>query len=310
MSIPENQLVTWSRQGATKTAQETHEYIRRAIKASSSPLIQRGFTEGPGRDFEIYLQGSYKNTTNIRGDSDVDVVVQFNLTSSGDTSLLNIYEQQLWASDFVAATYRWSDFRADVLAALRSYCGWQNVDATGNKSLKLKKIDGKLAADIVPCIQHRKYVSFYGTNRSYIEGVQFWTQRENRAVVNFPKVHFKNGAAKNAADKTNGNYKPIVRMFKNARSSLASSGVISKDVAPSYFLECLLYNVPDHLFVSNLQQSYIGILGWLLDAFNDGSANSFSCQNEQTLLFGTTEEQWIKTDALELLKGLVHLWMD
>lgn len=140
--------------------------------------------------------------------------------------------------------------------------------------------------------------------------MQFWTQRENRSVVNFPKEHYKNGAAKNDANRTNGNYKPIVRMFKNARSSLVSSGVISKDVAPSYFLECLLYNVPDHLFISNLQQSYIGIVSWLIEAFKSRSADSFTCQNEQTLLFGATEEQWTITDALELLEGLVHLWTD
>lgn len=306
MSISEMQLQAWSSQGATKTAQITHEYIRNAIAASSSPLIQKGLTEG--QDFEIYLQGSYKNTTNIRGDSDVDIVVQLNQVFYSDISALTLHERQQYAAAFSDATYGWSSFRIDVLSALQNYCGWANIDNTGNKSIKLKQTSGRLAADIVPCMQHRKYTSFYSNQGIFVEGMKFWTQREARPVVNFPKVHFKNGAAKNSASRTNGQYKPIVRMFKNARGSLVNSGTISKDVAPSYFLECLLYNVPDNLFGSNLQQSYLDILVGLFDALPQRSGASFMCQNEQSLLFGDTEEQWSQKPALEILAALTRLW--
>ncbi len=71
MAIPEEQLEVWSHQGAITTARQTHESIRTALSSHGWP---------DGVDFEVYLQGSYKNATNVRGDSDVDVVVQLKST--------------------------------------------------------------------------------------------------------------------------------------------------------------------------------------------------------------------------------------
>ncbi len=67
MGIPESQLETWSNRGATVISQNTHESIRTAL--DSSDLIKKC-------KYTVYLQGSYKNSTNIYADSDVDVVVQ------------------------------------------------------------------------------------------------------------------------------------------------------------------------------------------------------------------------------------------
>jgi len=70
MAILESQLERWAHQGAVATAKLTADSIRNALKS---------YNYWPaGIDFEVYLQGSYKNSTNIRGDSDVDVVVQLN----------------------------------------------------------------------------------------------------------------------------------------------------------------------------------------------------------------------------------------
>ncbi len=63
-------------------------------------------------------------------------------------------------------------------------------------------------------------------------------------------------------------------------TSIGASG--SKDGAPSYFIECLLHNVPDHLFARKLAPTYVGILDWLETAKIEG----FQCQNGQAPLFG------------------------
>lgn len=63
MAIPESQLETWSHQGAVTTAKTTADSIRNALDSYSS--------WPDGIYFEVYLQGSYKNDTNIRGDSDI-----------------------------------------------------------------------------------------------------------------------------------------------------------------------------------------------------------------------------------------------
>lgn len=106
MPIPESQLETWSHQGAVTTAKATHESIRNALTASTSPVRQL-VANG---SVNIYLQGSYKNDTNIRGDSDVDIVVELN---SIYYSNLSEAEKQLLA--LTTATYNWHHFRADAL---------------------------------------------------------------------------------------------------------------------------------------------------------------------------------------------------
>jgi len=307
MTIPESQLETWSNQGATVTAQNTHKSIRLALNADTSSLKKKGFIEG--RDFEIYLQGSYKNTTNIRGDSDVDVVIQLNRVFEAEISECSTAEQMLYRQMFPYSNYHWGNWRSDVLESLQAYYGWNNINDTGNKSLKLKKGSGRLAADIVPCLQYRRYCRFRSIVDPFVEGVNFYTRRENRPVINYPKLHYENGSVKNSVNHANGWYKPVVRMFKNARYYLISQRLISKDLAPSYFLECLLYNVPNDRFRASFQLSYLEVLVWLSKSLQ-GASSSFICQNEQMPLFGNTPEQWSIVNAQELISALSLLWSE
>ena len=81
--------------------------------------------------------------------------------------------------------------------------------------------------------------------------------------MNYPKEHSRNGSAKSA--QTWDRYKRTVRMFKNARNYLESSGKISADLAPSYFIECLLYNAPDLGFQHSFQNTYAAIVKWVVE---------------------------------------------
>jgi hypothetical protein len=297
MPIPESQLERWSHQGAVSTSSTTYASIQTAFAADSS-LIK-------GMDKEVYLQGSYKNDTNIRGDSDVDVVVQLNSTFGYDFSGLDEEQIRSFSTSYPTnATYLWEHFRADVLRSLRAYYGREAV-TEGDKSLKLNAAPGRLAADIIPSIRHLKYVYFYGPNlEQHVEGIKFWS-RDGRVIVNFPKVHYDNGVAKQFVTRTNGRYKPTVRMFKNARTYLVDQGSLSDDVAPSYFLECLLYNVPDPAFGQSLEDSFVQVWNWL---WKDAPSNTLLCQNGQLLLFGTAPEQWQTSNAKIFLEALRKLW--
>jgi Nucleotidyltransferase domain len=297
VGIPESQLRAWAKQGAVATAASTYDSVNKALLGVSTSLIRY-------RDVDIYLQGSYRNDTNIRGDSDVDVVVELNSTWSQDLSRLTAYEMGLYHKTYSSATYLWEDFRADVLEALKDYFGRKSV-SEGNKCLKVAGSSGRLPADVLVCHEHREYRRFYNAyDQQYVEGVKFWTRKERREVVNFPKVHYENGVKKNSAWRTNGAYKPTVRIFKNARTYLSQRGVIRDDLAPSYFLECLLYNAPDGAFSGTHHQTFLNVLNWLYSA----DLSSLPCQNEQTFLFGPTPEQWNTTDARELVAALIELW--
>jgi hypothetical protein len=93
---------------------------------------------------------------------------------------------------------------------------------------------------------------------------------------------------------------------KNARTKLINDGTITSDLAPSYFVECLLYNVPDDRFVNSYNQTFSNILWYLYES----DISTFVCQNEQTKLFGDTPEQWNTNDGKRFIQALITLWND
>ena len=287
MAIPESQLERWSHKGAVTTAKQTHESIRTALKAYNWPSEVQ---------YEVYLQGSYKNDTNIRGDSDVDVVVQLN--SAFCSNLSDDWKRYF---GFTAATYGWSAFRDDVLKALRDYYGNSKVKE-GKKALKVTT--PYLPADVVVCIQYRKYPNHPRDANDFIEGMTFYVPSEGRWVINYPKIHYENGVKKNKM--TNERYKPTVRMFKNARTYLVDRGVIPADLAPSYFLECLLYNVPNGKFSRSFQDTFYNVVNWLWSA----NLTQFVCQNGQLSLFGNSPEQWSVSKAQSFICAMADLWIN
>ena len=121
-------------------------------------------------------------------------------------------------------------------------------------------------------------------------------------VVNFPRLHHDNGASK--GNRTRDRYKRTVRMFKSARNHLEATGQIISGLAPSYFLECLLYNAPDSAYQARFQDTYCSIVNWM----NQAKLESMLCQNGQLYLFGQAEEQWSAENAKTLAAKLVNLW--
>lgn len=93
-------------------------------------------------------------------------------------------------------------------------------------------------------------------------------------------------------------------MFKAARNRLVEKEALNRDDAPSYFVECLLYNVPNHLFKQKRAATYTGILDWLKTAKLKG----LKCQNGKVPLFGRGREQWTVDKARAFVKGLQELW--
>jgi hypothetical protein len=296
LTIPELQLERWSHQGPTAGASAAYESVRRGLASKNSPIRDL--------DFEVYLQGSYKNDTNIRTDSDVDIVLQLNSTFHYDDSAMREEEKTALRRSTPQPTYSWEGFRSNTLKALKSYFDESSV-TEGNKSVKLSGDSGRLPADIVVCLQFRKYRKFRSEeDHSFTEGITFRDLNENRWVVNFPKQHYERGVSKNSEEQTDGCYKPTVRLFKNARNNLIDQRVITDALAPSYFLESLIYNVPNNLFSSNLQKTLYGTLFWLTES----DLSDLPCPNQQLPLFGSASEQWSLDSAKKTVGGLSELW--
>jgi len=297
MAIPNSKLETWSHQGAVATAKATHEAIRKALNEAQFP---------ENVTFSCFLQGSYKNSTNIRGDSDVDLVVELTSTFCSDTSSLAQKEREAHKKDLIPAQYRWTDFRQDVLRALKDRFGVSQIDE-GKKTLKLKQQSGMLPADIVVCLEHRKYLDYLSQeNNHFLKGITFYVPSEERWVINYPVQHYENGCCRNSDTETKGIYKPFVRVLKNARSFLSNVGKLKRDDAPSYFIECLLFNVPSGEFTASLSDTFVNTLNWL--SANLSNASMFKCQNGILRLFGEEPDQWKLEKAAEFVKNICELW--
>ena len=299
MPIPESQLQTWSNQGVTVSSAYTYKAIRSALEDSGHLS---------GRDIDIYLQGSYANHTNIRGDSDVDIVAELQSSHYYNTDRLPDYQRQAYDRDHSSTDYGWDDFRQDVVRALSERFG-SDVDASASRCVKVKGRSSRLPADVVVALEYRVYTRYVSLeDHHYISGIRFKDLSTAEWIINFPKLHRKNGSAKNDHSRTRNNYKPTIRMFKNARTRLVDARTISKEIAPSYFVECLLYNVPDQLFIGTFQERYCGILSWIQAKFQMYVAQGFTCQNEQSSLFGKESTQWNVDDAVTLVNCLASLW--
>lgn len=298
MTIPEAQLETWSHQGPTLGAAATRQAVYTAL---GSTVKARGLE---GKNFDVYLQGSYRNDTNIRGESDVDVVVELQTTFRSDISRLTTGERVTFAKKYPgSAEYTLETFRADVLATLRAYFGSSAVTER-NKCINIAPNGSRLPGDVVVCLQYRKYTHIsegYG-GENYIPGIWFVTRRERREIINYPKPHYENGVKKQAS--TNEWFKPTVRMFKNARTYMVDRNLIDKDLAPSYFLQCLVHNAPDKSFGQSYQATFINVL----TALAKMDTQTFICENGQVPLFGDTPEQWKVSDAINFMGALVKLW--
>jgi hypothetical protein len=293
--IPESQLATWSNQGGTANSMTAHKSIRFALEALDSPIY--------GRDFEIFLQGSYRNSTNIRADSDVDVVVQSNEVFYKDLSRLPADQQAAQARSYGEGRHNAKDWRADVENALRKKFG-DALKAGSGKAFHVVTGPGNMTADVLPAVMFKNYTYFASTNNEgYDEGLEFM-DASGKYTVNYPKVHIKNGEARNSQQQTSGHYKPAVRMFKNARNRAVERGFFRDGGAPSYFVECLLYNVPDPCFTAGMQDTFVAVVNHLSKNVIDG----YRCQNGLLPLFGTASTQWNTGDAHALIESLIRLW--
>lgn len=232
----EETLTNWSR-AASQTEEErisnAISMIKDAIKASETLKNKK---------IEIFVQGSYANNTNVKTKSDVDVCVV--LKSTFYSKYPNGYTRKDYG--FSVGTYTFKEFRKDVINALKSKYGNDNIKA-GNKSIKMESTSYRVEADAVPAFEYRNYQitnSLSPTN--FKEGIKFYSQNKDEEVINYPKLHIENGKYKNT--NTQRRYKRVTRIFKRIRYQMIDSGIPVKKCISSFLIESLLSNVPNSYF--------------------------------------------------------------
>ena len=294
MSIPESQLQTWSHQGSITQSSQTYAAIKNTLEAANTPYANK--------NYKVFLQGSYGNATNIYAESDVDVVIVLDDCWQRDLTALSNSEKEAYYNSYPKATYSYAHFKRDVLKVLTNKFG-TDVN-TGDKAIAISANGSRRNADVIAAIQFRRYYKFNGIrDQSYDEGICFYNKESNR-IANYPKQHSENLTSQHQA--SSARLKPMVRILKNLRSKLADDNLIKKGIAPSYYLEGLLYNVPSEKFSNSCQDSFVNAINWIQ---RNADKSDLVCANGQHyLLRENSHTCWDPTNFEKFLEAAVKLW--
>lgn len=298
MSIPESQFDNWHGTGADAGSATARERIINALEMDRSAIDD----DAP---VDTFLQGSYKNDTHTHGSSDVDIVVKLESTWVSETSELNPEELERYDSNTSDASYTYSDFRQDVFTTLKTRFNSRSSKPVKWDGKAIEINDGPLPVnvDAVPCRDYRIYHSYPPGGEPDIDhGIAFRSRYGSERIINFPKIHYNNGTEKHS------NYKETVRIFKNARDYYNEywNSVFSID-APSYFIECLIYNVPERIIRrSSRTNRFIEVLDHLQTENTD--LTMFDQVSEMEGLFGDSNTQWTVSEAETMLSRLRSMW--
>lgn len=290
MAIPESQLEIWSKQGSVSQSSSTYASVKKALEDSRAIYKDRSF--------EVFLQGSYANDTNIYAESDVDIVIRLDSIFRGDIDSLSAEEKNAY-HNLPNATYDFKDFKRAVVIRLQNAFGKESI-TEGNKAIKIKPSQSRRSVDVVVAHQHRNY---YSWPNGYVPGIVFPTLLHSE-IINYPKRHSENCTNKHQG--TAQNFKPLVRIFKNIRSVLVENKAITKDIAPSYFIEGLLHNAPKELFIGSYEDMIVNILNWFQDM---SDRSKLLCANEQYyLLRDNVSVCWPPANAQKFINETIKLW--
>lgn len=247
-----------------------------------------------GTSIRVYAKGSYANNTNVRLDSDVDIVVEnqeccyyeFFECDAAPPGLITPYTGE-WTADL---------WRREVTTAIVNCFGRSDVDTSGEVALAVSEKRGsRPSADVVPSFTFYRYDT--SDQRVSHQGSRVF-KKSSGYIDNWPQQQLTNGRRKNTA--TGQRYKNYARALKNAENVLVKTGAMK--AKPSYLMECLAWNVPDATLRSgDLDGGFRATLVWLWEHLTDQyNREDWEEPNGLKYLFGG-HQKWTPADAKEVV---------
>lgn len=294
MGIPESQLEVWSHQGSITQSAATYNTIKNVLEATTAAYH--------GKNYKVFLQGSYGNDTNIYAESDVDVVIRLDDVYYSDLEQLSSEDKDAYDQAFIPATYSYAEYKREVLRVLTDRFGTDVV--AGDKAIAVAANGSRRKSDVIVAMQFRRYWKFKSTyDATFDEGICFFDGAGTR-IANYPKQHSENLTAKHQESKKW--LKPMVRILKNIRSKLVADGRLEPGIAPSYYIEGLLYNVPNNKFGSSYADCFVNAMNWIQ---TEANKSELVCANEQYyLLWEGTPTSWERADGEAFIEAAIKLW--
>lgn len=280
----------WSQPLGQVEADKAENAIRAVKKALDAS------TALANRRTSVFVQGSYRNRTGVRQESDVDVCIQCHDMFYHNDIPLPDTEAGL---GFVSSTYSFRDFRDDVHRALNSYFGENNV-TPGNKAFEVHENTYRVDADVVACIDYRHYYRDRQGNLAIAPGTALYS-RDGVRVTNFPEQQYENGVWKN--QQVHERFKPMVRVFKKLSCDMAENGAKAAEPMKSFLLESLVWNVPHQAFYgTSLRAQVDSVLTALWTLLGQRTDGQWMEENNIKPLFAAGQK-WTSGQAREFVQA-------
>ena len=295
MPIPESQLETWSHQGSITQSSNTYNTIKNVLEASTTPYA--------GKNFKVFLQGSYGNDTNIYAESDVDIVIRLDDCFQSDLTDLTEDEKAAYKSAFQRRDLHARRLQAGCpVGAHGAVRGCRQGRRQGHCHRRewFASQGRRDRGDPVPALLQVPVVERLRVRRRHL----LLQRQAGERIANYPKQHSANLTTKHQALRSGSSR--MARVFKNMRSRMVDDGLIKAGVAPSYYIEGLLYNVPNEKLTSSYQDCVVNTLNWYRQ---EASKTDLVCANEQYYLLRDGHHTcWTQANCDAFVEAAVRLW--
>lgn len=281
-------FTTWSK-GPSETEKQRAENAERQIReavADNDNLNKR--------NIRVFTQGSYRNRVNVRKDSDVDIGVLCFDTYFPDYPDDNVKGLVEKAAE--PATYTYATFKNELEEALVARFG-RGAVTRGSKAFDIKANSYRVEADVAAFFEHRRYTS----PTHYLSGVELIPDDSKPPRIrNWPEQHYENGVSKN--DACSRRYKRIVRVLKSLSNEMASNGIDSAKKAPSFLVECLVWNTPNEYLTREVYVSAVrATLAHLFNqTMNEETCSEWGEVSELKYLFRGSQP-WTRASAHQFI---------
>jgi Nucleotidyltransferase domain len=285
--ITEETLNSWA-QGPKATEQEKCERAERAVRKAISDDARL-----QALDVTVFVQGSYRNKTNVRQNSDVDICVRLNGT------FFPYYPEGTDRTTFgnTASDISYRQYKALVGLALERHFDTNSV-TRGDKAFKIHENTYRIDCDVIATLEHRHYGFRADSTPYFLSGIGFDTDSGKR-VTNWPEQNYDNGWTKHS--NTGHRYRKVVRMIKRLRDLMQTERVAAANIA-SCLIEAMVWNVPNNLFGHPTYRDDLrAIMAHCFNAtLNDDDCSEWCEVNDIKYLFRSSQP-WTRVQAHNFL---------
>lgn len=286
MNITEQQLITWSKPVSNSEDQMCQNAISQITAALKAKF---------GSKISIFLQGSYRNNTNVRLNSDVDIVMRYDDAYYPDLQRLSEADKATYNAQRTFAGYNFDQLKTDTQYALMAV--FTTDVKRKNKCIQINGNTNRVTADVIPCFVLKRFKTLQTIEA---EGIKFYSD-DNHEIISFPNQHYFNGTAK--TEETYRLYKRIVRILKVINYRLIENGTISDKLVSSFFIECLVYNVSNNNFISgNYTQTLRNVI---VKIYDDMKTNADYTEVNRLLWLFNNKNPRTRQNALDFMQ---HCW--